>query len=165
MIAVVVIALDQVTKAIVRSTMTISESIPLWEDVFHLTYVRNTGAAFGLMPGQRLLFVGTSMLVLAFVAAFWRRDKPAAWPVVVSIALVTGGAVGNLIDRALIGRVTDFFHFALIDFPVFNIADSAIVVGVIMLMAWLLFGPDPAAVEPSSESCEPIEMEEPDDES
>lgn len=139
-----VIVLDQVTKALVRAKIPVSESIALWKGVFLLTHVRNTGAAFGVMPGGRFLFILTSLLVLVFIAAYWRRDRPDAWPVVLSVALVSGGAVGNLIDRVLVGRVTDFFYFALIDFPVFNIADSAIVVGVGILMAWLLFGPDPA---------------------
>jgi signal peptidase II len=99
------------------------------------------GAAFGMFPGYQPLFIATSLIVLVVVAAYWRRTHPAEWPVVVALGLVSGGAVGNLIDRAMLGKVTDFFDVAIIDFPVFNIADSAIFVGVGMLVFWLLFGP------------------------
>jgi signal peptidase II len=75
----------------------------------------------------------------------WRKARPSYWPVVVALGLITGGAVGNLIDRAIVGKVTDFLYFAAIDFPVFNIADSALIVGVGILIVWLLFGPEPDA--------------------
>ncbi len=118
--------------------------VPLIGSALRLSFVRNAGAAFGLLPGKQPIFMATSLIVLIVVAAYWRRDRPTAWPVVVGLALVTSGAVGNLIDRAVIGSVTDFFDLAAVDFPVFNIADSAIVIGVGLLIAWLLFGPQPA---------------------
>lgn len=127
------------------------ESIPLLRDVFHLTYVRNEGAAFGLFPGRQSIFMITTAVVLIVIAAYWRRSRPTAWPIVVALGLIAGGSIGNLIDRATLGRVTDFFDFTLIDFPVFNIADSSIVVGVGILIAWLLLVPEDqhTADEPS----------------
>ena len=142
--AAAVLVIDQLAKFVVRSTMALEAHVPLWQNVFRLTYVHNPGAAFGLFPGGRPVFILTTMLVLFVVAAYWRRVRPTQWPVVIALALVTAGALGNLIDRAALGFVTDFFDFNLIDFPVFNVADSAVVVGVIMLMGWILFGPEPS---------------------
>lgn len=164
-IAVAVVLLDQITKSVVRilwdspldvfawdaltrgwiaPRFALGESLPVLGEVLKLTYVRNAGAAFGLLPGYRPVFLVTSVTVLVVVAAYWRRDRPTAWPVVVGTALVSGGAFGNLLDRSVAaGKVTDFIHVAIIDFPVFNIADSAIFVGVVMLVGWLLFGPEP----------------------
>lgn len=136
------------------------ESVPVFGEWFMFTHVRNTGAAFGLLPGYRPIFIATSVIVLVVVAAYWRRARPANWLVVIPLGLIAGGAVGNLIDRAVVGRVTDFLHFAVIDFPVFNVADSAIFIGVGILIAWLLFGPqpedeqrtEPDAIEPADSS-------------
>jgi signal peptidase II len=137
---------DQVTKVVVRSTMHVGDSIDGFiPHLINLTFVRNSGAAFGLFPGQRPVFVLTSLLVLFVIAAYWRRAHPRQWPVVVAFALIAGGSVGNLIDRAFIGRVTDFFEFAFVEFPVFNVADIGIVLGVAILMVWILFGPEPPA--------------------
>ena len=153
------IVLDQITKAMVRRSLSPAESIELIRDVLYLTYVRNTGAAFGLMPGGRSLFIGTSILVLVGIGVYrWRRRPDAAW-LVVALALATAGAAGNLIDRAIVGRVTDFVDFSLIHFPVFNVADTAIVIGVGMLIVWVLFGPEPGdeTAAPASESALPAE--------
>lgn len=120
-------------------------SIALIPYVIRLTSVRNTGAAFGLLPGRQPVFVLTSLLVLFAIAAYWRRVRPVQWPVVVALAMVTAGALGNLIDRAVIGRVTDFFEFVFVSFPVFNVADIAILGGVGVLMVWILFGPEQGA--------------------
>jgi len=147
-----VVALDQITKALVRTSFSPGEFAPFIDGVLFLTYVRNTGAAFGLLPGRQPVFIAISLVVLLFVAAYWRRSRPAAWPVVIALGLVSGGAVGNLIDRAFLGKVTDFLAFAFIDFPVFNIADAAIIAGAGILMVWLLFGPEPEALrEPAEE--------------
>lgn len=111
--------------------------------VLNLTFVHNVGAAFGLFPGRQPVFIATSFVVLFVIAAYWRRARPREWPVVVALGLVCAGALGNLIDRALSGRVTDFFEFGFVQFPVFNVADMAIVFGVGILALWILFGPQP----------------------
>lgn len=139
------IGIDQVTKAMVRARLNPAESIELFRDVLYLTHVRNTGAAFGLMPGGRTLFIATSTLVLICIVVYLHRMRPSARWLVVALGLVAAGAAGNLIDRSLTGRVTDFVDFSLIHFPVFNVADSAIVIGVGMLVVWILFGPEPGA--------------------
>lgn len=142
-VALMVLALDQAVKTIVRSSMFEGQSIPVIPEVFHLTFVRNVGAAFGLLPGYQPIFIVTSCVVLFTIAAYWRRARPTAWPIVVALGLIAGGALGNLYDRASLGKVTDIFDFAAIDFPVFNIADVAIVTGVGILIAWLLLVPEP----------------------
>jgi len=142
--AVLVLVIDQVAKWAVRASIPFNRSIPLWRNVFHLTLVRNQGAAFGLFQGGRPVFILTTALVLFVIAAYWRRVRPTQWPVVIALALVTAGAIGNMIDRSVMGYVTDFFDFNLIDFPVFNVADMAVVTGVGVLMAWILFGPEQA---------------------
>jgi signal peptidase II len=134
-----VVALDQVTKAFVRASMEPSESIVLIRGIAYLTHVRNTGAAFGLMPGQRTLFILTSVLVLLAIAIYWWRVRPRSLVLAISLGLVSGGAIGNLIDRVAFGRVTDFFDIRIL--PIFNIADMAIVGGAIGLFAWALFAP------------------------
>ena len=116
------------------------ESIPLIKGVFHLTYVRNTGAAFGIMPGHRGVFISVVVIVATAIAIYWWRFRPRAIWVIVALSLVLGGALGNMIDRLLAGRVTDFFDPRV--FPVFNMADSAIFIGVAMLMLWILLVPD-----------------------
>ena len=130
--------------------MQVGQSIGVIPHVIKLTVVQNTGAAFGVLAGRQPLFVVTSVLVLIVIAAYWRRARPAQWPLVVALAMIAGGALGNLIDRAVVGHVTDFFEFAFFDFPVFNVADIGIVGGVGVLMVWILFGPE--AVSPAPET-------------
>jgi len=144
-IVVAVLALDQGSKALVRADIAEGASIPLLSGVFHLTHVRNMGAAFGLFPGRQPVFVLTVTVVLVAIAAYWRRSRPDAWPIVVALGAIAGGSIGNAIDRLMLGAVTDFFDFTLIDFPVFNVADSAIVIGVGILIGWLLLVPEPVA--------------------
>jgi signal peptidase II len=157
---------DQLTKAWIRASMMPQQSVPIVQNILHLTYVRNLGAAFGLFPGARPVFMLTTTLVLFAIAAFWRRARPTEWPIVVALALVTGGAIGNMIDRAWLGQVTDFVDFTLLDFPVFNVADSGVVVGVIILMAWILFGPDTSSSDDEGESgAEQSQADASDDES
>lgn len=149
-IAAIVVALDQVTKALVRSELSPpGTSVPFLGDVVRLTYVRNLGASFGMMPGYRPLFIAVSIGVLIAIAAFVIRRGPQRPWVLIALGLVGGGALGNLIDRMAMGWVTDFVQIPF-DFPVFNVADSAVVVGVSMLVWWLLFGPASEQPVPSA---------------
>lgn len=147
--------LDRLVGRFVAPALSPYDSVPIIGDLVRFVFVRNEGAAFGLLPGRQPIFIATSAIVLLVVAAYWRRARPTAWPIVIGVALVSAGSLGNLIDRALLGKVTDFFDAAFIDFPVFNVADSAIFVGVVMLIVWLLFGPqdgEPAHGDPGSEA-------------
>jgi signal peptidase II len=142
-IAASVVAVDQATKAIVRASMPApGASTPVLGDLVRFTFTRNEGAAFGLLPGGRAAFMVVSIVAVCVIIGYLIRRKPQRAWLVVALGLVAGGAVGNLIDRAFIGWVTDFIQIPF-DFPVFNVADSAVVVGVAMLVWWLLFGPEP----------------------
>jgi signal peptidase II len=154
-ICVAVVAVDQAAKWMVRAKMAPpGTSISVVGDILQLTYVRNLGASFGMMPGYRPLFITVSICVLIAIAAFVVRRRPERPWVVVALGLVAGGAFGNLIDRVALGWVTDFIRIPF-DFPVFNVADSAVVVGVAMLVWWLLFGPTAGAPVPSALPAEP----------
>jgi signal peptidase II len=145
-ICAIVVGADQATKVAVRAELSPpGTTVPVWGDLLQFTYVRNLGASFGMMPGYRPLFIAVSACVLVAIAAFVVRRRPERPWVVVALGLVAGGALGNLIDRTVFGWVTDFIRIPF-DFPVFNVADSAVVVGVAMLVWWLLFGP--ASAEP-----------------
>jgi len=102
------------------------------------------------VPGSGWI-VMTTAVVLLVIAAYWRRSRPHAWPIVVALGLIAGGSIGNAIDRLVLGSVTDFLDFTLVDFPVFNVADSAIFIGVAILIGWLLLVPDPSQDERESE--------------
>jgi signal peptidase II len=152
-VALGILAVDQITKGLVRARFAIGESLTLIPHLLHLTPVHNVGAAFGLLPGRQPFFIATSVAVLIAIVIYWMRAKPSQWPVVVALAMITAGAVGNLIDRAFIGEVTDFLEFGFIDFPVFNVADMSIVGGVGLLAAWILFAPVPKS-QPETEQPE-----------
>lgn len=140
-VLICILVVDQITKFVVRARLVEGQTTRFIAHVVNLTYVHNVGAAFGLFPGRQPVFIATSCLVLFVVAAFWRRVHPREWPVVVALAMVSAGALGNLIDRAVLGEVTDFLEFAFVQFPVFNVADMAIIGGVALLAIWLLFPP------------------------
>jgi len=146
--AAITIGVDQLTKAIVRSSLQLDEAVSVIPGIFDIAHVSNAGAAFGMLPGRRPLFIAVSVLMLTAVALYWWRERPKTWPVVIPLGLVVGGAIGNLIDRLFVGRVTDLLAFSFFS-PVFNLADSAIFVGVTALIIWVLFGPQPdeASVE------------------
>lgn len=153
-LAVAVVAADQATKAAVRAALpTPGASIPVVGDLIKLTFTQNDGAAFGLLPGGRIWFLIVSTIALCVIAGYLIRRRPQSAWLVVALGLVAGGAAGNLIDRAWFGWVTDFIQIPF-DFPVFNVADSSVVVGVGMLVWWLLFGPAPVAALAVSQAAE-----------
>ncbi|GEL07311.1 signal peptidase II [Salisediminibacterium halotolerans] len=135
-IAIAVIALDQITKYFVVRYMDIGESIPLIDNVLYLTSHRNAGAAFGILQGQMwLFFIATIIVVSIIVYLMITQVQGSKW-FGTSLGLVLGGAIGNFIDRMLAGEVVDFidvFIFAY-NYPIFNVADMALVTGVIMMM-------------------------------
>jgi signal peptidase II len=141
LIALLVIVLDQLTKSIVERSMTLYETIPIVPGFFSLTYVRNTGAAFGLLSGAPA-GLRIPLFVLVTVAALWAlvsylRAAPAHRRVLVwALGGILGGAVGNFICRMRYGEVVDFFHlhWGEWSWPMFNIADSAITVGVVIVL-------------------------------
>lgn len=138
-IPVVVLVLDQLTKAWVRSTMTLNETIPVVGDVVRLTYIHNEGAAFGLSVGPHssqvflVLAAVASVLVLYLLLSAPREERMQR----VALALILGGALGNIIDRVRWSMVVDFIQVGVAGhfWPIFNVADSAVTIGAVLL-AW-----------------------------
>lgn len=134
-----IVALDQITKALTVAHIPLGEEIPLIPEVLRLTYVRNTGAAFSMLGGARWFFL---VLVAVFLAgeAWLIKKKILTNPVELwALAAVTGGAIGNAIDRALTGEVVDMIEPLFVKFAVFNVADCFITCGAILLAVYVLF--------------------------
>lgn len=131
-IALFVTVLDQLVKWIVQQHMVWGESIPLISGVFHLTYIINLGAAFGILAYQRWFFL--AIVILLFGAFFFFRKRIPKEPRYFSaaIGMLLGGALGNAIDRVRISGVVDFFDFRI--WPIFNVADIFICVGVALIV-------------------------------
>lgn len=126
-----VLLLDQSTKRLVERTMTPGESVPVLGDVLRMTFVRNDGIAFGIHIGSGALFNAFSVAACVGVAYyFWKIRRASNW-LRSGTALILGGAAGNLIDRLAAGSVVDFIDAGIrsVRWPVFNVADSAVVVG------------------------------------
>ncbi|MBR5173307.1 MAG: signal peptidase II [Phascolarctobacterium sp.] len=132
LVALLVIIFDQLTKYYVVSNFYLGESVPVLENIFHWTYILNPGAAFGMFEGSRWFFVVIAIGVR--VGIWYMKDEinEGGWMMQYGAALFGGGAIGNLIDRARSGLVIDFFDFRI--WPVFNVADIAICVGVAMIL-------------------------------
>ena len=132
-----VVALDQFTKALVMKSMVPGESIPLVQDFFHLTYVLNPGAAFGILSNQRMFLMVTGAVLILATAYFYPLLKKSDAYLRLGTTAILSGAVANLIDRVQTGYVVDFFDFRI--WPVFNVADIAIVAGMGLMIYAILF--------------------------
>jgi len=134
-----VIVIDQATKYWIQSRMAYGESWPIFTDIFHITYILNPGAAFGILENKTWFFIAVALVLLAGVAYLYPR-LPENMIVKLGTGLLVGGAIGNLIDRVRIGYVIDFFDFRI--WPIFNVADICIVCGVACLAYFLLLSPE-----------------------
>ncbi|MFZ0285856.1 MAG: signal peptidase II [Terriglobales bacterium] len=151
-IALLVVCLDRVTKLMVAKDISLHDSILVVPGFFRLTHVENRGAAFGLFadsPAQwkiAMLVLFSIVALIAVLALLWRNSH-AMTSTGIGLALILGGAVGNLWDRLLNGRVVDFllFYVGQYQWPAFNVADSAIVCGAGLLVIEILFAKTPAA--------------------
>ena len=131
-VALLVVIFDQLTKYYVVENFYLGESVPVIENIFHWTYILNPGAAFGMLEGSRWFFVVIAVGVLGGIWYMKNEINEGGWMMQYGAALFGGGAIGNLIDRARSGLVIDFFDFRI--WPVFNVADIAICVGVAMIL-------------------------------
>lgn len=137
LLALLIIILDQIIKYYISSNMFVGQSIPIVPQIFHLTYILNPGAAFGILENQQWLFILIAIALIVVVIYFYKRIKCLAKLFQVGIALLFGGAIGNMIDRIFIGKVVDYMDFRI--WPVFNLADVAIVLGCVIVAFYLLF--------------------------
>ena len=129
-----IISIDQITKFLVTRNLFYNQSVPVIKGVFYLTRIHNRGAAFGILRNQVPLFIITSLLAVTLIY-FNLKEHSQKKSYRIALSLILAGALGNLIDRAFLGYVIDFLDFRV--WPVFNVADSAITVGAIVL-GWLL---------------------------
>ena len=131
-VSAIMVFADQISKTVVRNTMSLYESIPVIPDFFHLTYVTNDGMAFGInFPLGIYVFSAISIIFTGFLFWYLWSIKDDEIVVRTGVALILAGAIGNLIDRILLGEVVDFLDFMIGDFHwyVFNLADSCVTVG------------------------------------
>ena len=130
---------DQITKWLAVILLKGKESFPLWEGVFHFTYVENTGAAFGILKDQRWVFmILSTVMIAAFLVYFVTQYKNTDNLFRAAVSMVIAGGIGNMIDRSTLGYVVDFLDFTLIDFAVFNVADSFVCVGAGLFVLWVI---------------------------
>ena len=141
LIIIGLIGIDQITKVWATHVLSNGRDIALWEGVFHLHYVKNTGAAFGMLGGKQIfLVIITTAIIIGMIIYYHKLPKTywGKWSRVAFI-LIISGAIGNLIDRVALNYVRDFLYFKLINFPVFNVADILVVVGVGILLVAMIF--------------------------
>ena len=134
-----VVALDQLTKWLAVTFLEGNPSFPLWQGVLHFTYVENRGMAFGMLKDHRWVFMLFSTVAIVGLLYYLHRYRPKSMWIQVSLAMIIGGGIGNMIDRISLEYVIDFIDFTLIDFAVFNVADSFVCVGAGILIAYLVW--------------------------
>jgi signal peptidase II len=144
-VSLLVVVLDQVTKFLVARSFTLNQSRAVLPGWLNLTYIHNPGAAFGFMSDMEALvripfFVAVTVAAGFMVYAYHRLIPPEKGFARFSLGLIWGGALGNFVDRILYGKVIDFLEFKFIQFPVFNVADSCISVGLALLVLEYLIG-------------------------
>lgn len=137
LLALFVIIIDQLSKFYIQTNMTIGMSIPVIQDIFHITYILNPGAAFGLFEHQTAFFVIIAVCMVVAVIYFYPRIPQQHKLLRIGTGLMVGGAIGNVIDRIQTGYVVDFFDFRI--WPIFNIADTGIVCGVSCIVYTIMY--------------------------
>ncbi len=142
LIIIAAVALDQLTKYLTILYLKPVDTVPLirlfGREVLNLTYVENTGAAFGMMKDSRWLFMIVSTVAIIGVLVYMFVKRPKSKWVCLCLSFIVGGGIGNMIDRTMIGYVVDMIDFRLINFAVFNVADSFVTVGAGILMVVML---------------------------
>ena len=139
--AVLVFVADQATKALVVATIPYGERVQVLGDLLWIWHLRNTGAAFSLLPGATWLFIPVTILALGMVAYFHREFRARGPWIHVLLGVILGGALGNLVDRIRLGYVVDFVSVGIGDlrWPAFNVADPSVVIGIGILVLYLTF--------------------------
>lgn len=140
-LGIAIIFLDQVTKLLVVKFMELGESIPLIDGFLYLTSHRNEGAAWGMLQGRMWLFYIITVFVIVVLVMFYKREAKTSLLLQTSLVLLMAGAIGNFIDRLFFQKVVDFVDTVIFgyDFPIFNVADASLTVGVILMMIQIFF--------------------------
>lgn len=138
LIIIALIVIDQISKYLALNNLAQIGSIPIIKDIFHLTYVENRGAAFGMFQDNQIIFIIVALFA-SIVGLYYLYKKKLNWVGNLGIILIISGAIGNLIDRVRLGFVVDYFDFRFIWEYVFNVADIFVVVGTILLCIYIMF--------------------------
>jgi len=140
LLVAVFLVVDIISKLIVSNLMSVYDSIIVVKDFFYITYVRNTGAAWSIFADKTWLIIIISLIIIGLIVVYIYKNKPKSKIEIVGYSMILGGAIGNFIDRIVYGYVIDFLDFYIFgyDYPIFNLADSFIFVGVILIIiyAW-----------------------------
>ncbi|MGM9645381.1 MAG: signal peptidase II [Eubacteriales bacterium] len=128
------IAVDQITKLIVASNMQLNDTLPIIKNVLHITYIKNEGAAFGMLSNHRWIFMSISAVAIVALCVYLFRFSKDTRLMKTGIALIISGGIGNMIDRIFLGYVVDMIDFRLINFYIFNVADACVSVGAAVLI-------------------------------
>lgn len=139
LIAVLIIALDQITKYLVINNIGPNDTVTVIKNVFEFVYVKNTGGAFSILNNATWLLSIVSIIFCIGVVVYFVKVKPKEKNICLALSMMFAGALGNAIDRIFRGFVVDFIKTSFINFPVFNVADIAITVGAVILVAKMVF--------------------------
>lgn len=138
-LALFAVVLDQVTKILAVKYLMPVDTVPIIKSVLHLTYLENTGAAFGSLKNSRWVFLAVSTFAIIALVFYMFRFKPKNRVLSAGLAFIIGGGIGNMIDRIAKGYVVDFVDFRLVNFAVFNVADSFVCVGAALVIIYIFF--------------------------
>jgi|TARA_B100001964_G_C14215486_1_gene592562 signal peptidase II len=133
--ALIIILLDQITKFLIKINFKLNESLSIIKNIFHLTYTHNFGAGFGILQNQQWILIFISIIVIGVIFYYFDRIKDKETLLQIIVGFILGGTIGNLIDRISYGFVIDFLDFRI--WPVFNLADSFVTIGVAGLIIYL----------------------------
>lgn len=142
MIIAGIVFLDQLSKWLTVINLDLYGTFPLIEDVFHFTYVRNTGAAFSIFnkPDERWIFMSISTVAIVALSVYLWKKRNDSKLLCIALSFIVGGGIGNMVDRCLLGYVIDMLDFRLINFAIFNVADSFVCVGVGLFALQVILG-------------------------
>lgn len=135
-ISIILLLIDQISKLLVVKLIDINSGMELIKNFFYLTYTHNTGAAFSILTGKRIFLILIAVVILIVIFNYLRKNKIESKIEKIAFSLIIGGSIGNLLDRIVRGYVIDFLDFKIFgyNFPIFNLADTFIVIGVILLL-------------------------------
>jgi len=133
------VLLDQITKILISTSIVYGDSVSILGNILRFTYIKNPGMAFGIQVGNRVFFTAFALIASIVILVYLFRLKPENFLPRFALASILGGAIGNLIDRLAYKEVIDFIDIRIIRWPVFNIADVAVTLGMILLIAYVIF--------------------------
>lgn len=142
LVGVIMFAADRISKLYVSANMRLGQSIPVIENIFHITFNTNDGAAFSILSGKVPFLIIATVLIIVALAVFIIVKKPKSKIFGIAVSLILAGALGNLTDRILLGSVIDFLDAKCIHFPIFNIADCCVVIGAVLFCIYVFKSTD-----------------------